>query len=334
MSVFHLHSGHDHSHSGSMRFLRMEGDAAALRIFVWSFLILALTATFEMGISFVSGSVSLLSDAFHNVADALTSVPLWLAFFLARKKPTSRYPYGYGKFEDLAGVMIVALVLLSSVFSIVRSFEKFLHPQIFHHTGWVALASITGFLGNEAVAVLRIRAGKRTGSVSLVADGQHARLDGLASLSVLAGVFGSVTGHPLWDPLVGFFLGIVIFLIAVRMVRNVGTHLSDGIEPGVLETIRQVAEDGPEVRGVFRIRARWMGHGMSCDLLIKLDKTVSFPESRQRASMVENRIRKALPFMEDVLIVVEPDGEDGSASDPIGNAGSEDQEPGKNETHQ
>ena len=335
MSVFHLHSGHDHSPSGSMRFLRLEADEGALRVFVWSFLILALTAAFEIVISLVSGSVSLLSDAFHNVADALTGVPLWLAFFLGRKKPTARYPHGYGKFEDLAGVMIVSLVLLSSAFSITRSFGKFLHPQIFLHPGWVALASVTGFIGNEAVALLRIRAGRRTGSVSLVADGQHARVDGLASLSVLAGVAGSVTGHPLWDPLVGFFLGFVIFLIGIRMARDVGIHLSDGIEPGVLETIRHAAGDGPGIREVSRVRARWMGHCMRCDVLMVLDGPISFQESRRLAREAEDRIRKALPFMEEVLVVVEPPYEEGdSTAFPSGNAGSEDQEPGKDETHQ
>lgn len=327
MSIFHLHSRPVH-------LSLPEEEAGASRVFVGSFLILGLTAVIEMVISSVSGSVSLLSDAFHNVADALTGVPLWVAFFFSRKKPTARYSYGYGKFEDLAGVMIVMLVLLSSAFSITRSFGKLLHPQIFLHPGWVALASFTGFLGNEAVALLRIRAGRRTGSVSLVADGQHARVDGLVSLSVLAGVTGSLTGHPLWDPLVGLFLGVVTFLIGVRMGRDVGTHLSDGIESGVLETIRRAALDEPGIREVFRVRARWSGHRMICDLRVVLDQPVSFDESGQRARAVEERIRKALPFMEDVLVVAMPCAEGDGSSLLSKNARSEDQEPGKYETHQ
>jgi cation diffusion facilitator family transporter len=327
VSIFHLHSRPAHLSVP-------DEDAGASRVFVGSFLILGLTAVLEIGISSVSGSVSLLSDAVHNVSDALTGVPLWVAFFFSRKKPTARYSYGYGKFEDLAGVMIVVLVLLSSVFSITRSFGKLLHPQIFLHPGWVALASVTGFLGNEAVAFLRIRAGRRTGSVSLVADGQHARVDGLVSLSVLAGVAGSLTGHLRWDPLVGILLGVVTFLIGVRMGWMVGTHLSDGIDSGVLETIRRAALDEPGIREVSRVRARWMGHRMICDLLVVLDHPVSLPDSRQRARAVEERIRKALPFMDDVLVVATPYGE-GDGNSPLSkNVRSEDQEPGKNETHQ
>lgn len=309
MSLFHgmarhsHHGGHGHSHS------RWESGLKTTSVFVASFLILAAASLFQGIIAVFSGSVSLLSDAFHNVADGLTGLPLWLAFYLAGKRPTLRYPYGYGKFEDLAGILIVGLIFFSAGVSLVRSGEKFFHPQIFHHPGWVALASVTGFLANEAVAFLRIRAGRKTGSVSLVADGQHARVDGFASLTVLVGVAGSVTGHPLLDPVVGMILGVSILFIAVRMVRDVGLHLSDGIEPEMLETIRQAAMDSRAVCAVSRPRARWTGHFISCDFCLVLEDTVSFQDCRREGRLAEERIRKALPFAGDVLVLVIPESE-------------------------
>lgn len=308
MSFFHGLLGHSHEDGHGHMPRYREGEPKTTSVFVVSFFLLGAMATFQTGIAVFSGSVSLLSDAFHNIADALTGVPLWIAFSLAGRQPTRRYSYGYGKFEDLAGILIVGLILSSAIVSLVRSVERFVHPQVFHHPVWVALASVTGFLGNEAVAFLRIRAGRKTGSVSLVADGQHARVDGFASLSVLVGVAGSVTGYPIVDPVVGMLLGFSILLIAVRMIRDVGMHLSDGIEPETLDRIRHAAMDSGSVLSVSRARARWMGHSISCDLCLVLDDQSSLEDAAREGRLAEERIRKALPFTGDVLVVVAPAG--------------------------
>jgi cation diffusion facilitator family transporter len=313
MSLFHglgkhsHHGGHVHSHSPG------ETGGKTTSVFVISFLVLTAASAFQGSIAVFSGSVSLLSDSFHNVADGLTGLPLWLAFSLATKRPSLRYPYGYGKFEDLAGIFIVGLIFFSAGVSLVRSGEKFFHPQVFQHPGWVTLASLTGFLANEAVASLRIRTGRKTGSISLVADGQHARVDGFTSLTVLVGVAGSVTGHPLWDPVVGMVLGISVLFIALRMMRDVGLHLFDGIEPETLETIRKAAADSCAIRGVSRLRARWTGHSISCDFCLVLDDGVSFRDGRREGRLAEERVRKVLPFAGDVLVVIVPESEAGAS---------------------
>ena len=313
MSLFHglgkhsHHGGHVHSHSPG------ETGGKTTSVFVISFLVLTAASAFQGSIAVFSGSVSLLSDSFHNVADGLTGLPLWLAFSLATKRPSLRYPYGYGKFEDLAGIFIVGLIFFSAGVSLVRSGEKFFHPQVFQHPGWVTLASLTGFLANEAVASLRIRTGRKTGSISLVADGQHARVDGFTSLTVLVGVAGSVTGHPLWDPVVGMVLGISVLFIALRMMRDVGLHLFDGIEPETLETIRKADADSCAIRGVSRLRARWTGHSISCDFCLVLDDGVSFRDGRREGRLAEERVRKVLPFAGDVLVVIVPESEAGAS---------------------
>src|SRR5258706_10495188 len=158
----------------------------------------------------MSGSVGLLADGIHNVSDALTAIPLWIAFMLARRPATRRYTYGYGRAEDIAGVIIVLMIFLSSLVAAYESSQKLLHPEPLRYVWWVMAAAIIGFVGNEGVAILRMRAGREIGSAALVADVQHARVDGLTSLAVLIGAVGSPLGFPLPDPIIGALITIAI----------------------------------------------------------------------------------------------------------------------------
>jgi len=146
-----------------------------------------------------SGSVALLADTIHNFADAETSIPLWIAFSLARRKASRRLKYGYGKVEDVAGVVIVLNIFFSACVAAYESIVKIIHPQPVHNLWWIAAAALIGFIGNEVVAVFRIRVGEEIGSAALIADGQHARVDGFTSLAVLVGVVGVALGVPILD---------------------------------------------------------------------------------------------------------------------------------------
>src|SRR5262249_46233929 len=144
---------------------------------------LAVTAILQVVVVMVSGSVALMADTIHNFADALTAVPLAIAFSLGRRKPNKRYTYGYGRAEDLAGVFIVFMIALSAVIAAWEAIRRLVNPEDVHHVGWVIAAGLIGFAGNELVAVYRIRVGRDIGSAALVADGLHARTDGLTSLA-------------------------------------------------------------------------------------------------------------------------------------------------------
>ncbi len=133
----------------------------------------------------ISGSVALLADTIHNFSDALTAVPLWIAFALGRRAASRRYTYGYGRAEDVAGVVIVGMIFFSALVAAYESYQKIVNPQPLSNLGWVMVAAVVGFLGNEAVAIFRIRIGREIGSAALIADGQHARVDGITSLAVL-----------------------------------------------------------------------------------------------------------------------------------------------------
>jgi cation diffusion facilitator family transporter len=149
----------------------------------WSFVVLMATAVIQIVVVVLSGSVALLSDTIHNFGDAATAVPLWIAFALTRLGASRRFTFGYGRVEDLAGVAIVLIILFSAVVAGYQAVEWLVDPQPVGFLWAVAAASLVGFVGNEAVAVFRIRVGREIDSAALVADGYHARTDGWTSLA-------------------------------------------------------------------------------------------------------------------------------------------------------
>ena len=197
---------------------------------------LGITALLQGVVVAVSGSVALLADTVHNLSDALTAVPLWVAFVLGRRAATGRYTYGYGRAEDLAGLFIVAMVALSAVVAAVESIRRLADPAPLDHVGWVIAAGFLGFLGNELVAVYRIRIGRRIGSAALVADGIHARTDGLTSLAVVVGAIGVAAGLPLADPVVSLIITVAILLVLRTTARDIWRRLMDGVDPTAVAT--------------------------------------------------------------------------------------------------
>ena len=240
----------------------------------WSFLILAVTAALQLVVVFVSDSVALLADTIHNIGDAGTAIPLWIAFVLARRKPTPTFTYGYGRVEDLAGIIIVLIILFSALVAGYESMDRLFHPHPVLQLGWVATAGLIGFLGNEGVAVLRIRVGRQINSAALIADGYHARTDGLTSLAVVLGAFGVWMGFPLADPIVGLIITVAIFGIVWQSARAVLTRMLDGVDPSVTAEIRHAAEHVPGVAGVTDARTRWIGHKLHADVAITVDETL------------------------------------------------------------
>src|SRR5712671_1846138 len=148
----HDHSaGHGHTH-GIVDPSITTSDRGLWAI-KWSFVGLAATAMLQLFVVFISGSVALLADTIHNFGDAATAIPLAIAFWFARKKPSERFTFGYGRVEDLAGLAIVLTILASAIVAGYESIERLLHPQDISHIAWVVAASIIGFVGNEAVAI-------------------------------------------------------------------------------------------------------------------------------------------------------------------------------------
>jgi len=294
--------------------------ARGIRAVLASLALLSAVALVQAAVAAWSGSVALLADMIHNVGDAATAIPLWVAFRLARRKPDRRFTYGYGRAEDLAGVVVVGIILVGAVAAGVEAVRRLADPSPVAHPWAVAAAAGVGFAGNEAVAVYRVRAGKAIGSAALVADGRHARADGLASLAVLLGAAGSGLGYPIADPVAGLLVTAFILNIVREAGKDVFLRLLDGTDPGVTEGIRRAAEETPGVVEVSSVRVRWAGHRMYADVNLAVDGMLAVSEGHAIAAEARHRLLHRLPGLSDATIHVDPAGGIGVMANASGTA--------------
>lgn len=298
------HHGHDHTHGAvDPSIASSERGIWAVK---WSFVVLFATALVQIVVVILSGSVGLLSDTIHNFGDAATAVPLWIAFALTRLGASRRFPYGYGRAEDLAGVAVVLIILFSALVAGYQAVERIIHPQPVGLLWAVALAGAVGFLGNEAVAVFRIRVGRQIGSAALVADGYHARTDGWTSLAVLVGAVGVWLGYPLADPIVGLLIAAAILVIVWQSGKMVFARLLDGVDPSVIDEIRHAANGVEGVESVAEVRARWVGHRLRAEVNVAVDPGLSVAEGHEVAREVNHRIMHELGYLETAVVHVDP----------------------------
>jgi cation diffusion facilitator family transporter len=277
----------------------------------WSLAGLAITAILQVFVVLFTGSVALLADTIHNIGDATTAVPLWLAFALARRKPSPRFTYGYGRVEDVAGVFIVLTILFSAGVAGYESIDRLLDPRPIRNLWAVAAASVIGFAGNELVAVFRMRVGRQIHSAALVTDGYHARVDGLTSLGVLLGALGVWLGFPLADPLVGLLITIAILGIVWESGKSILTRLVDGVDPEVSDEIRDTVSHVPAVSEVTGVRVRWLGHRLHAEVNLAVSPLLSVEEGHAIAVEVRHQLLHQLPYLSNATIHVDPENHSG-----------------------
>jgi cation diffusion facilitator family transporter len=317
----HHHSVHSRPHPGRLLALAhairphshdrrsdaaLEDSVAGWRTLWLSLAGLAATAAAQAVVVALSGSVALLGDTLHNAADALTAIPLGVAFMLARRRPTRRYTYGYGRAEDLAGVAIVALIAVSCGVAVVAAVQRLAHPRPVSHLAAVAIAAVLGFAGNELVARYRIRSGRRIGSAALVADGRHARADGFTSLAVLAGAGGTALGWTWADPVVGLAIAAAILTAGWQAARDVGARLMDSVDPVLTDTAEATLRATPGVLGAAPVRLRWVGRRLRAECVILVDPDCSVIEAHAVAVHAEHRLIHALPYLAAAVVHADP----------------------------
>lgn len=291
----------------------LEGSTDGIRAVALSLVILLLTAGIQALVVVASGSVALLGDTLHNAADALTAVPLWLAFRLGRGPPTTRFTYGYGKAEDVAGLAVIALIASSAVFAGYAAIHRLIHPEKVSHLGFVMAAAIVGAVGNEFVAQYRIRVGRRIGSAALEADGIHARTDGITSLLVLVGAVAVALGVPWADPVVGLIIAGAIVVVGYQAVRSVGQRLLDAVDPAIIEQITTIIGTVTGVVDVTEVRARWVGHRLLAQVRLSVDGTLQVTEAHAIAEEVHHELLHHVPNLSEAIVHVDPSG---TGSDP------------------
>ena len=316
------HHGHDHGTTvgGALREIfaphshdagdgidsALESSAAGIRAVKVSLLVLGATALAQIGIVAISGSVALLADTIHNFSDALTAIPLWIAFAVGTRAATRRYTYGFGRAEDLAGLFVVAMIALSAVIAGIESVRRLINPVPIEHVGWVAVAGLVGFLGNEWVALYRIRVGRKIGSAALVADGLHARTDGFTSLAVLFGAAGSALGFPLADPLVGLVITVAILAVLRAAIRDIFRRLMDGVDPRFVDSAEAALAAEPGVTSVRSVKMRWIGHRLHADAELDIDPNVSLADAHRIAHEAEHTLTHAVPKLSSALVHAYP----------------------------
>jgi cation diffusion facilitator family transporter len=259
-----------------------------------------------------SGSVALLGDTLHNVADALTAIPLALAFLVGRRAANRRYTYGYGRAEDLAGVVIVLVIAASSALAAYQAIDRLLHPRPVHNLVAVAVAALVGFAGNELVARYRIDVGRRIGSAALVADGLHARTDGFTSLAVLLGAGGVAIGWAWADPVVGLLITVAILLVLRDAAREIYRRLMDAVDPALVTQAEQTLLDTPGVVAVGSLRLRWIGHRLHAETDLVLGSDLTLLAAHAIAVDAEHRLLHAVPKLAGATVHPDPSTADHS----------------------
>jgi cation diffusion facilitator family transporter len=308
-----LHRVRPHSHDAADKVdAAMEASAEGLRALWISLAVLAVTAVLQAIVVVFSGSVALLGDTLHNAADALTAVPLAIAFVVGRRPPNRRYTYGYGRAEDLAGVIIVLIIAASSALAAYEAVSRLAHPQRVSNLLAVAVAAVIGFVGNELVARFRIRVGRKIGSAALVADGLHARTDGFTSLAVLLGVGGIALGWDWADPVVGLLITVAILAVLREAAREIYRRLMDAVDPALVDRAEQTLRAVPGVLGVGQVRLRWIGHQLRAECEIVINPGDTAVQSHQTTVSAEHALLHALPRLSAALVHADPQPSEGT----------------------
>jgi cation diffusion facilitator family transporter len=305
----HAFKPHSHDAKDSID-SALEASADGIRAVKRSFVALMITTLIQIVIVYFSNSVALLADTIHNFADALTAVPLGIAFLIGRRAANRRYTYGYGRAEDLAGLFVVLVIAISAVVAGATAIDRLFHPADVQNIGWLVVAGLVGCAGNELVAQYRIRVGRRIGSAALVADGLHARTDGLTSLAVVLGAIGVAAGWQEADPVIGLAITVAILFVLRDAARDVYRRLMDSVDPELVDAVEGVVKTIPEVLVVDSVRVRWIGHELRAEIEITCAASLSLRAAHEIGEHATRHLLREVPRLTSAIIHVSPEGED------------------------
>jgi cation diffusion facilitator family transporter len=309
-AIFHI-GGHKHDHGDLAGDKALKDNELGIRTIYFAVALLGLTTIFQIAIYLFSGSVALLGDTVHNFGDAINSIPLLGAFWLANRVANKRYTYGYGRAEDLAGVLIVLSIGFSAFYILWESVNRLFNPVPLNSLGWVAAAAIIGFAGNELAAIIQIRTGKSIGSDAMIANGLHARTDGLTSLAVLVAAIGAFLGYPIVDAIIGILMGIVILFITRDAAKSMWYRLMDAVDPIIVERAEAVIKEHPDVKGIQRLQMRWIGHRLQAEAVISIESDLNAAQCNVISEHISHHLYHEIPNLAETTIAVVPWSPDG-----------------------
>jgi cation diffusion facilitator family transporter len=284
-----------------------EGTRDGLRAIRISAVVLVLAATAQLIVVAISHSVGLLAAGLDNLGDGISTIALALAFLGARRAADDRYTFGYQRLEDLAGVVIVLVIWASAFVAGWQSIHKMLGHHEVRSLGVGMTVALVGAVANEIVARYKMSVGRRIGSQPLIADGQHARTDALASVAAFAGLLGVKLGWPDADPIAGVVITLAIAYIAFDASRHVLARLLDAVDPEIIAAIEHTVSHTPGVKGCGRIQARWAGRSLYVSLTIATDGEIPVREAHAVAEAVHHAILHELPGVAQVDVHIDPE---------------------------
>jgi cation diffusion facilitator family transporter len=257
---------------------------------------LAVTGLIELAIALVSGSVALLGDALHNLSDVSTSVLVFVGFRASRRAPTTRYPYGYERAEDLAGIGVAVVIWASAAVAGAESVNKLIHHGSTQHLGWGIGAAAVGILGNQLVARYKLAVGRRIQSATMIADAKHSLLDALSSAGAMLGLIGVAVGWAWADAVAGLLVTGFICHVGWEVSSDIAHRLLDGVDPAVITTAETAAADTEGVMHAHA-RARWTGRTLRVEVEGWVQPSATVAEADRIGRRVADRLSSEIPQM-------------------------------------
>jgi cation diffusion facilitator family transporter len=255
---------------------------------------LALTGAVELVLAVVTGSVALLGDALHNLSDVSTSAVVFLGFRISRRPPNARYPYGYERAEDLAGLGVAVVIWVSAIVAGYESYRKLVDGSGTSRVGIGIAGAVLGIAGNQAVARYKAIVGRRIQSATLEADARHSWLDALSSLGALLGLVVVATGHAWGDPVAGFAVTLFIVRVGWEVTSDILHHLMDGIDEDVVGAAHAAATSVDGVHNAT-VLGRWSGRTLLLDVEGEVDAGITVAQADALGRDVEAAVHRAVP---------------------------------------
>jgi cation diffusion facilitator family transporter len=279
----------------------------AMRAIVVSSLGLLVTSGLELLAVFFSGSVALLSDALHNLGDVFTTVGVYVGFRFSRRRPTAKFPYGYGRAEDVAGLVVVAAIWASAGLAAVESYDKLVSARGTSHLGVGMIAAVIGVVGNQWVARYKLKVGREIKSAPLIVDARHSWLDAVSSAGALLGLVGVAGGFRQADPIAGFAISLFIVRIGLEATRDVVVRLMDAQDEELADAARAAAREVVGPGGVGDVRVRWLGRQVEVRLVVRLPGNLALADVGRTTRTLTATVQHRVPDVREVFVTIDAD---------------------------
>ena len=300
---------HIHDHHDNEALSPRSRTPSVLRIILVSGLLLLALALPEIVAGSLAKSRGLLGDGLHNLLDVVGILPLLFGLWILRRTPSERFPYGLGKAETLTALVVVLLVFSSALTTIALSVRSLLYPLPVAFPRLAMVMALASAVVNILVGLLQVWGGKGSDDPALTSSGHHALTDAGLALGVLAGIAAAPLGYPRVDALAGILLGTILMRTTLSRARTLLSRLTDGIDPGILQKIREGAASAPGIVSVDEVRARWVGRGIHAEIALAIDPELDTRSAHEISDELHHRLLHQIDNLARIFVQYHPAGD-------------------------